>query len=87
MTALCPGPVATEFVEAGGFKTREPGPVVRLVDRGGRRAGPASRAPTKGKRVVIPGIGNRFRRRFGRHGPRSVMLGPVASAYRRTIGE
>ena len=38
VTALCPGPVATEFVEAGGFKTENPGPVVRLFVRGGRRA-------------------------------------------------
>ena len=26
VTALCPGPVATEFVEAGGFKSPNPGP-------------------------------------------------------------
>src|SRR2546425_4934496 len=28
MTALCPGPVATEFVETGGFKNESPGPPV-----------------------------------------------------------
>ncbi len=39
VTALCPGPVATEFVEAGGFKSPNPGPVVRLFVRGGRRPG------------------------------------------------
>ena len=26
ITALCPGPVATEFIEAGGFKDESPGP-------------------------------------------------------------
>ena len=41
----------------------------------------------KGKRVVIPGVGNRASAWFGRHGPQSVVLGPMANAYRRVIGE
>jgi uncharacterized protein len=86
ITALCPGPVATEFTEAGGFKHDKPGPsfvwssaedVVKAGIEGAQ----------KGKRVVVPGMVNRFQTSFGRHGPRSVVLGPVASAYRRTIGE
>ena len=34
----------------------------------------------KGKRVVIPGLGNRFQATLGQHGPRALMLGPVRPA-------
>jgi uncharacterized protein len=86
MTALCPGPVATEFVEAGGFKHDSPGPsFIWSSAEDVARAGIQGAA--KGKRVVIPGIGNRAAAFFGQHGPRAVLLGPFASAYRRTIGE
>jgi short-subunit dehydrogenase len=86
MTALCPGPVATEFVEAGGFKTESPGPSF-VWSTAADVAKAAIEGADKGKRVVIPGIGNRVTANFGRHGPRSILLGPFASAYRRTIGE
>src|SRR2546429_2003423 len=39
MTALCPGPVATEFVEAGGLQNDSPGPSVILsAGAGGAKA-------------------------------------------------
>ena len=86
MTALCPGPVATEFTEAGGFRTESPGPsFIWSSAEDVAKAGIEGAA--KGKRVVIPGIGNRVTANFGRHGPHSILLGPFASAYRRTIGE
>ncbi len=86
ITALCPGPVATEFLEAGGFKKEKPGPsFVWSTAKDVARAG--IEGAEKGKRVVVPGMFNRFQTSFGRHGPRSLMLGPVASTYRRTIGE
>jgi short-subunit dehydrogenase len=86
MTALCPGPVATEFVEAGGFKKESPGPsFIWSSPEDVARA--AIKGAEKGKRVVIPGLGNRASAIFGQHGPRVVVLGPFASAYRRTIGE
>ena len=44
-------------------------------------------AADKGKRVVVPGITNRVQTTFGRHGPRSIVLGPMANMYRRVIGE
>ena len=47
MTALCPGPVATEFLEAGGFKKRASRALVHVVDGRGRREGGRSRAPTR----------------------------------------
>ena len=48
MTALCPGPVATEFVEAGGFKNgvdRAPSFIWSTRPRTSPR--PGSRAPTR----------------------------------------
>ena len=86
MTALCPGPVATGFTEAGGFKHESPGPsFVWSTAADVAKAG--IEGAQNGKRVVIPGVVNRITTSFGRHGPRSVLLGPFASAYRRTIGE
>ena len=86
MTALCPGPVQTEFVEAGGFKHENMGPsFVWSTAEDVARAG--IEGADKGKRVVLPGAVARMSAKFGRHGPRSVLLGPYANAYRRTIGE
>ena len=86
MTALCPGPVSTEFLEAGGFKHESPGPsFVWSTPEDVAKA--AIEGAGSGKRVVIPGIGNRASAFFGQHGPKSVILGPMASAYRNLIGE
>jgi short-subunit dehydrogenase len=86
ITALCPGPVATEFTEAGGFKHEKPGP--SFVWSSAEEVAKAGiEGAEKGKRVVVPGMFNRFQTSLGRHGPRSLLLGPAAAAYRRTIGE
>ena len=86
MTALCPGPVATEFLEAGGFKNESPGPsFIWSTPADVAKAG--IEGAEKGKRVVIPGIGNRATAMFGTHGPRAIVLGPAATIYRRSIGE
>jgi len=86
MTALCPGPVATEFLDAGGFKTSRPGPSF-LWSTPEDVAKAAIEGADKSKRVVIPGIGNRASAMFGQHGPRWLVLGPAATVYRRAIGE
>ena len=86
VTALCPGPVATEFLEAGGFKNETPGPsFIWSTAEDVAKAG--IEGVDKGKRVVVPGVVNRATAFFGQHGPHSVLLGPVANAYRRVIGE
>ena len=86
MTALCPGPVATEFLEADGFKNESPGPsFIWSTPADVAKAG--IEGAEKGKRVVIPGIGNRATAMFGTHGPRAITLGPAATIYRRSIGE
>src|SRR5215212_785832 len=58
MTALCPGPVATEFLEAGGFKKESPGPSF-VWSTADEVAKAGIEGAEKGKRVVIPGAGNR----------------------------
>jgi short-subunit dehydrogenase len=86
MTALCPGPVQTEFVEAGGFKNDSPGPsFIWSSAEDVAKAGIEGAA--KHKRVVIPGVANRASAFFGQHGPHWVLLGPMANAYRKVIGE
>jgi uncharacterized protein len=87
MTALCPGPVATEFVEAGGFKRGEEQMPSFLFSSAEDVARAGINGAEKGKRTVIPGIANRVAANLGHHGPRSIVLGPYASAYRRAIGE
>jgi uncharacterized protein len=86
MTALCPGPVATEFLEAGGFKNEKPGPSF-IWSTGEDVAKAGIDGADKGKRVVVPGAANRATAFFSQHGPHSVLLGPMANAYRRVIGE
>jgi hypothetical protein len=87
-TALCPGPVATEFVEAAGFKKskEQMGPSL-MWSSAHDVAKAAIEGAEKGKRVVVPGIGNRASATFGQHAPRMFLLGPFARAYRRVIGE
>ena len=88
VTALCPGPVATEFVEVGGFKRtmEEMGPsFVWASPADMARAGIAG--AERGKRVVVPGVAQRTLALAAQHSPHSLLLGPLASLYRRTIGE
>jgi hypothetical protein len=72
VTALCPGPVATEFQMRAGVETRKP-PLLL-----GRTAMQVAQAGYDGfmarKRVVIPGIGNKFMSVLPRLLPRSLML-------------
>jgi short-subunit dehydrogenase len=88
MTALCPGPVATEFIEAAGFKKSqdEMGPSFAWASAADvARAGIEGMA--KGKRVVVPGLGNRAIAVATQHTPHSLLFRTVAPLWRRTIGE
>jgi short-subunit dehydrogenase len=87
VTALCPGPVATEFVEAAGFKKgidELPSFIWSSAEDVAKAAIDGAR---EGKRVVIPGLGNRVTAGLGRFTPHALLLGPFAGAYRRAIGE
>jgi uncharacterized protein len=88
VTALCPGPVATEFVEVARFKRtmEEMGPsFVWASPAEMARAGIAG--AERGTRVVVPGLPQRTLAFASQHSPHSLLLGPLASVYRRTIGE
>jgi short-subunit dehydrogenase len=88
VTALCPGPVATEFIEAAGFKKskEQMGPSFAWASAE-EVAKVGIEAADKGKRVAIPGAGNRVVAVATQHTPRSVLLRTVAPTWRRIIGE
>ena len=74
VTALCPGPVKTEFVEVagvGGAEENLPGIFWTDVDDVAREAVDAADA---GKRVVVPGLLNQVGALTGQHSPRMLVL-------------
>ena len=74
VTAVCPGPVRTEFGEAGGFggaDDRIPGPLWLEADKVARDA---LAAVERGDRVTVPGAGNQIAALWGQHLPRFVLL-------------
>jgi hypothetical protein len=80
VTALCPGPVPTEFQERAGI-ARRPGPMDRSAEEVARAGYDGL---MRGRRLVIPGWQNRFVTRVSRLLPRGLMLDLVrrAQAYR-----
>jgi short-subunit dehydrogenase len=73
-TALCPGPVKTEFVEVagvGGAEENLPGIFWTAVEDVARAAVDGADA---GKRVVVPGLLNRVGGLTGQHSPRVLAL-------------
>jgi short-subunit dehydrogenase len=83
-TALCPGPVRTEFVEVAGvtgWEEKLPGVFWTDVEQVARQAVDGLE---KGKRVVVPGLMNRAGALTGQHSPRSIMLPLVKRGWRMT---
>jgi short-subunit dehydrogenase len=77
LTAVCPGPVKTEFMEAAGLDQAEgnvPGVFWTSAEAVGRAAVDAAE---KGKRAVVPGLLNRAGAITGQHTPRTLVL-PIA---------
>jgi len=78
-TALCPGPVKTEFME------QHPGFDVSSPDFVWMSSADCAKAAVKGlergKRVVVPGVGNRIGTLAGQHAPRSVLLAAARRFY------
>ena len=78
-TALCPGPVKTEFTD------QHPGFDVSTPDFVWMSAEDCAKAAVKGlergKRVVVPGVGNRIGTLAGQHAPRSVLLAATRRFY------
>jgi hypothetical protein len=73
ITALCPGPVKTEFAEVAGLQNAESLPGV-FWDGPEEVAQAGIRGLERGKRVVIPGGINRAGAIGGQHVPRGVLL-------------
>lgn len=81
VTALCPGPVVTGFQARAGLKPGQIfGPLVVPVERVARAG---YRGLMAGKRVVIPGLGNKIASLLPRFVPRSLMLQAVYRRQRR----
>jgi uncharacterized protein len=74
LTAVCPGPVRTEFAERagiGGAEEKTPGLLWMSAED---LAEEAIQATEKGKRAVVPGILNQAGSLVGRHSPRALAL-------------
>lgn len=74
VTAVCPGPVRTEFTEAAGYagvEDRTPGLIWMTPEQVARDA---VEGAARGKRLVVPGTLNRAGAIAGRHAPRALAL-------------
>ena len=81
-TALCPGPVKTEFTDQHeGFDaaTGSTPDFIWMSSKDCARA--AVSGLERGKRVVVPGVGNRMGTLAGQHAPRSVLLAAARRFY------
>lgn len=84
VTAVCPGPVKTEFTEVagvGGVEERTPGAVWMTAEEIARHAVDGAE---RDRRVVVPGTLNRATAIAGQHSPRAVAL-PLISRIWRNI--
>jgi uncharacterized protein len=85
LTAVCPGPVRTEFTQAAGIEHAEdqlPG-VFWMASQAVARA--AVDGAENGKRVVVPGILNRAGALTGQHTPRMLALPVVKRIWRQAL--
>jgi hypothetical protein len=81
VTAVCPGPVRTEFVEAAGIEVSDRVPDFIWTDvEAVARA--AVEGAEKGKRVVVPGMLYRAGSIAGQHTPRTLALPIVKRVWR-----
>lgn len=84
-TALCPGPVSTEFGDVAGLDVNGTGPDFLWASAEDvARAG--VEAMLKGRRTVIPGLANQAAALGGRYAPRTLLLPLARIATRRALG-
>jgi short-subunit dehydrogenase len=74
VTALCPGPVKTEFTKVAGIEGSEESTPEFLWMTAEQVAADALRGLESGKRVVVPGVLNRAGAIGGQHAPRALAL-------------
>jgi uncharacterized protein len=85
MTAVCPGPVKTEFMQASGLEQAE-GQVPGLFWMSAEDvAAAAVEAAEKGKRAVVPGLLNRAGAITGQHTPRTLVLPIAKRVWRQAL--
>ncbi len=80
VTALCPGPVVTEFQVRAGIETGVPPLIMRRTPEQVAQAG--YDGLMAGERLVIPGIGNKIASMMPRFLPRGLMLQVLELFYR-----
>jgi short-subunit dehydrogenase len=81
VTAVCPGPVHTEFGESGGFGGDDERIPDRLWLESEKVAADAVRGLENGDRVVVPGLRNQVLALYGHYLPRSVLLPLLRYVY------
>ena len=80
-TALCPGPVPTEFMETAGIAAElRNGPSI-VYKSPAEVAKSAVEAVEKGRRVVVPGAANRIGSMLGHYTPNPVALKLIDRFY------
>ncbi len=82
VTAICPGPVRTEFVDAAGLSNTESAPGFIWMSAEDL-AEDAVNAADAGKRAVVPGRLNHAGSIIGRHTPRKLSLPLTRRIWRR----
>jgi short-subunit dehydrogenase len=85
VTAICPGPVKTEFPEAAGLEgaeTQVPGILWMSAESVAKQA---VNAAADGKRAIIPGLLNRAGAVTGQHAPRMLALPIAKRVWRRAL--
>jgi uncharacterized protein len=83
VTAVCPGPVRTEFADAAGIagaEERTPGFLWMSAEAVAEQA---VRAAEKGRRIVVPGLMNQATAFGGQHAPRALLLPIVKRVWGR----
>ena len=84
VTAVCPGPVRTEFAEVAGIGGAEDSTPELFWMSAADLAADAVEAAERGKRAVVPGAINMAGSILGRHSPRSVAL-PITRRIWRQV--
>jgi uncharacterized protein len=85
LTAVCPGPVKTEFTQAAGLTgadSQVPGALWMSAEAVAKQA---VEAVDDGKRAVVPGLINRAGALTGQHAPRMLALPIVKRVWRRAF--
>jgi short-subunit dehydrogenase len=85
LTAVCPGPVKTEFTQVAGIAATEentPGFIWTPVEDVAKAA---VEGAENGKRVVVPGLLNRAQALTGQHSPRMLALPIAKRIWRRAL--